>query len=410
MGRSLQVPIMTLSPPSDALSPEQSRHLKIIALLYFIVWGAIGFYGPFVNLYYLEFGLSGAHIGLIGAFGPLMGAAGATLAGLLSDRTGKTRVLFAATSLGLIAAALTLPRLHSFSAILVVAACVAFFQLPMLTILDSTTLKILGARANEYGRYRLWGTIGFIVTNAAAGFVIEAQGIHTIFIAYPAAIALFLVASQLVPDQPLYANPSPYRGVRAMVRQPAWVAFAISVFILWFASTGGLGFLNLTIKHLQGGESLVGLAFTVAAIAEIPLFLFSASILRRVGSTRLLILAFSGYALRFFIYSLIVDPVLIPVVGIMQGISFSPFLIASIDYANSQAPANLKATSQGLLTAVMNLASMLGALTAGNIFDAYGPPGLYLFAGSVATLALVVFLATRWFMLRRSNPSLRETG
>jgi PPP family 3-phenylpropionic acid transporter len=185
-----------------------------------------------------------------------------------------------------------------------------------------------------------------------------------------------------------------------MVRQPAWAWFAVSVFILWLSSTGGLGFLNLTIKRLDGGESLVGLAFTLAAIAEIPFFLFSAKILKKFGSANLLTLAFVSYTIRFLLYSLVKNPAYIPLIGLMQSISFTPFQIASIHYANEQAPANLKATSQGLLTAVMNFASMAGAFTGGRLLDAAGPSGLYRGVAAVSFLALVVFLGSRWRLNR----------
>lgn len=386
---------------SQATPTDHTRHLRFINVLYFFIWGAIGLYAPFVNLYYLDFGLTGTQIGTINAIAPLMGAAGSTLAGILSDRTGQTRLLFAGAAGGLIVAVIALSQATSFLTILLCAAAVTFFLIPCLTLLDSTTLKLLGDRAGEYGRYRLWGTIGFIATNAAAGYLIEATGIRVIFTSFPIGIALFLIVSHFLPNQVLFTNASPFRGIRAMVRQPAWTWFAVSVFTLWLASTGGLGFLNLTIKRLDGGESLVGLAFTFAAIAEIPFFLFSARILRKFGSAKLLTLAFSSYAVRFLLYSWVRNPAFIPVIGLMQSISFTPFQIASIHYANEQAPANLKATSQGLLTAVMNFASMAGAFTGGRLLDAAGPSGLYRSMAAVSLLALVVFLTSRWKLRRQ---------
>ena len=164
--------------------------------MYFIIWGAIGLFLPFVSLYYREVGLSGTQIGLINTAAPLMGAAGSALWGILSDRTGRTRILLAAASIGLISSVLALSGARTYISILVFAACLTFFQAPILILLDSTTLRTLGARASEYGRYRMWGTVGFVATNAIAGFMLERTGIRAIFIAYPIGFLVFLAASR----------------------------------------------------------------------------------------------------------------------------------------------------------------------------------------------------------------------
>ena len=380
---------------------QQRSNLRTISAMYFIIWGAIGLFLPFVSLYYREVGLSGTQIGLINTVAPLMGAAGAALWGILSDRTGRTRILLAAASIGLISSILALSAARNYMTILAFAACLTFFQSPILILLDSTTLRTLGARASEYGRYRMWGTIGFVATNAIAGFALERTGIRAIFIAYPIGLLVFLAASRWLKDQSLFMNPAPFKGIGNMIRRPAWVFFALSTFILWFATTGSGGFLSLTIKEYQGGEGLVGLAFTVAAIAEIPFFLFSALILKRVGTVRLMILAFSGYTVRMLLLSMVRDPVWFPVIGLMQAITFCPFLIASVAYANEQAPDDLKATSQGLLATVTSIASMAGSFTAGRLFDTIGPAGMYRSLTGVAALALIVFLSSRLFMRRR---------
>jgi MFS transporter, PPP family, 3-phenylpropionic acid transporter len=378
------------------------KKISLYKTLYFMIWAAAGLYLPYINLYYQSINLSGTQIGLICTFAPLMGAAGSTFWGILSDRTGQTKRLFAIASAGTAACALTLTQTQNFMLILFISSTMSFFSVAMFSLLDSATLRFLGIHSQEYGRYRMWGTIGFIVTNTLNGFLLERFGLRLIFFTYPVALMIFLAITQILPNRATYMSQNTFRGLNQMVRRPQWVLFMLSVFIVWFAVSGPGNFLSVTINERGGGSGLVGITYTIAALAEIPFFFFSAFILKKVGATRLVIISFIMYAIRILLYAVIQNPNWIPMISLMQGISFSPYLVGSVAYANDHAPEDLKATSQGLLASVNSTANMAGSFTAGRLFDSIGPSGMYGFMSFVAFVGFFVFFIGRKILAPKS--------
>jgi PPP family 3-phenylpropionic acid transporter len=163
-----------------------------------------------------------------------------------------------------------------------------------------------------------------------------------------------------------------FDGVSQLVRQPPWLLFAISVFILWIASTGAISFIGVAIKAMGGSERLIGINWAVATLIELPMMWSSAVLLKRLGTSRLITIAFVGYFLRILFFGLIPSPGWAIAVNLLHGFSFVPFILGSVAYANQLAPPELKATSQGLLFSVMSMGNVIGALLSGWLFDTLG--------------------------------------
>jgi PPP family 3-phenylpropionic acid transporter len=106
-------------------------------------------------------------------------------------------------------------------------------------------------------------------------------------------------------------------------------------------------------------------------------------------------LAFSliGYVARSGLYSFIPSPAWAIAVNALNGVSYVWLWNASINYANDQAPEELKATAQGLFVSTTALAAVVSAPLAGWLFDSLGPPGMFRVMAGVALVAVFIF----WF-------------
>jgi PPP family 3-phenylpropionic acid transporter len=124
---------------------------------------------PFVLLYYQGLGLSGAQIGILAGFGPLITLASAPLWTGLADATRRHRACMNAAILGGVAALLVFPFLDSFTEILPVSMLLSFFLAPVTSFADSAAMHMLAEERALYGRIRLGGSLGFGVAAAVAG-------------------------------------------------------------------------------------------------------------------------------------------------------------------------------------------------------------------------------------------------
>lgn len=374
-----------------------------IRLMYFFFFAGMGVFFSYINVYYLSIGLTGMQIGFLGTIGPLVGVFSAIIWGMLSDRIGRPRLLFGIAALGTLAAIVILSRVHVFLGLIPPVILLSLFSSPMPSMMDSTTFRLLGNQPERYGRYRIFGTLGFILTSGFSGFLLERLGLRALFPAYGLTIILYLAASLGLPNAPFRLHTSLFEGLGKLIRQPRWVLFAVSVFILWIGATGAISFVGILIKSLGGTERLIGLNWAVAATIELPVMWSSAFLLSRFGALRLVMVAFIGYFLRILFYGLIPAPEWALAVNVIHAFSYVPFLIGSVAYANQLAPPDLKATSQGLLFAVMNLGNVFGALLSGWMYDHLGIGGLFRALAFIALAGFVIFSVGRLTLEKRER-------
>jgi MFS transporter, PPP family, 3-phenylpropionic acid transporter len=235
------------------------------------------------------------------------------------------------------------------------------------------------------------GSVGFIITSFGIGYIFERTGLVFLFYSYALMMSLFLITAFYLPNERIRLAGSLLGGLGQMVRQPAWLIFAVSAFLLWISNNGVMNFIGITVQQMGGSASMIGWVWMAAALAEVPVMIFSGQLLKRVGSTRLLLIAFSLFAVRSALLANMTVPESAPFINSLGGISYALFWISAVNYANDTAPDHLKATAQGLLFSILNLANMAGAFSAGLLFDQVGPSNLFWVMAGAALVGLVVF-------------------
>jgi PPP family 3-phenylpropionic acid transporter len=275
------------------------------------------------------------------------------------------------------------------------AGLLALFNSAIQSLMDNTTLRLLGERRGQYGRYRVGGSFGFIITSFTAGYLYEVTGLHWIFYTYAAIMGLFVLGAVWLPREPVRLSGSLWGGLSKMVRQPAWLLFAASACLLWISNNGTMNFIGIVVKDMGGSDQLVGLAWMTSALAEIPIMLTGDRLLRRVGPTRLLAVAFTSFTLRSALLAVMPRPEWAPFIGLLGGVSFALFWLSSVSYSHDAAPEHLKSTAQGLLFSIMSVANMAGSLSSGWLFDHAGPHGMFWAMTAFAASGLILFIIGR---------------
>jgi MFS transporter, PPP family, 3-phenylpropionic acid transporter len=385
---------------SKPLATALTGDLKKMRIMYFIFFAGNGIFFTFINVYYVELGLTGMQIGIINTLSPLAGVIGMTLWGLLNDRSGKTRHLLIAAIAGSAVSALMLGQAHTFLTVLPLAVIYAFFANPIIPLIDSTTLSLLGQHPEDYGRQRLFGSVGFIVSTMSIGVILQRNGVQWMFPLFALVWCALLAGATRLPVAQIRLGGFSLRGLNRMVRQPSWVVFTASVFMLGLAFSGLFNFLSVTLRMEGASESLIGLSWTMAAVSEIPIMFFGPALLARVGAPRLLAISYLFYAVRAVMYAVMPNPMWAVPINALFGAAYGLYWISAVGYTSQIAPPGLRTTTQSLLTSTTSLATMIGAFFSGWLFDAVGPDGLF-FALAGCCLSAFVILAGGRLLLRR---------
>lgn len=393
---------------NQAVLSEEKKPLPfphaVVWMLFFFQYAAVGIYFTFLNVYFRQAGLSGTQIGLLNMVTALVGTLGTVAWGYLSDRTRKNRLLIALGALGALAINQFIPYVDGFSAFLILCCLGSLMGAAPSTLVDSTTLALLGERRNDYGHYRLGGTIGYILTASTAGFLYDRTGLDAMFPAYGIIMLLFAVVALLLPNMTVIKEKRQQGRLSAMLSQPAWIVILACVFLLWITSYAAVAFMGVVLGEMGASTGLISLSITIGAVVEIPFMLYSPVLLRRFGAEQLLFAAILLLILRFTLIGLMPAPEWSVPINAINGPAYVFFWTSAVTLANRLAPPGMAGTAQGLVNSTMNVAGMVGSLLTGWLFDLLGPTQLFLVLAVIAAAALVVFGAGRQFLRKLPSP------
>jgi MFS transporter, PPP family, 3-phenylpropionic acid transporter len=376
------------------------RNAWVVGGLHFLYFAALSYFIPYINLYFEDVGLSGSEIGLVRSLLSLVGIVAAPLWGMLSDALRLRRGLFVVGTVGSLTFVLIMSRATQLGWLIALGALHSFMLAIVMPLLTSMTLELLGERRAEYGHMRLWGAVGWGIMAPLAGLIVGAFGLPWIFYGYALLMGVSAVLATRLPAVEMSLQDSLGGSLRALLRCRGLQIFLISVFVVGMGNAVTSNYLVLFLKQLGSGEALYGISLTVSTLSEIPVYLFSAPLLRRFGTRPVIICAIALYVMYTLLCAQLVNPVWVLAVQLLIGAAFGGLWSAGVAYMAEVAPPGLGATAQSLFSSVfMGLAYAVGAAVGGVLYDGVGPVLTFRLTGVAILAGLVLF----WVMGRRAG-------
>ncbi len=397
--RSLQAVVHTGASLTEH-RPQHSRQLsRRLAAIFFVDLGGLGAWAPFVGLHLQRQGHDGVVIGGLLALVPVVRMLSAPAWAGLADRSGSTvRLLTVAMSLSVLAAAAVAFGPPSAAILALGLGAVAALRAPVAPLLDATALDVVvrsGRPPGDYGRLRLWGTVGFLVVTAVAALSVDRSA--TAAPALGMAVACWALSAAMTRGLPAPPPAPPVRLGPALRRFAASPFLAPLLVALVLHGFGLTLYDSLVAVHLQarglGGQG-IAVALVLGLLVEIAVMARGTVLLDRVGAFRLLVIAAAGAALRWGLTATVTTPWLLVGVQALHGVSFGAYWIAAVEVMRRHAPPELQASAQALLTASSyGVGAVLSSLAIAALLDSHGTPALFGVAtvtAGLATLGLVV--------------------
>lgn len=364
-----------------------------MSVVFFFLFGAIGSMTPFLALYFRSVGLSGSESSVLLSVVPVLLFISQPIFGPLTDRSGHRgrmlAILLAVSALGggLIALG------ASFWGLLPLVLLWSFFSGPLVPIADSLALGEIQRTGGGYTLLRLWGSVGFVVTTTILGRLYNGIDLRWMFAAY-AALNLTAVPFALrLPAEGVPAQREVWPVLKQLLKHPSLVGFLLLSALMQTAQAAHSSFFSLHMQSLGGSNGIIGLAWAVGAIVEVPIWLVLHRVARRVHPLHLL--AFSGfmYSLRWFLFSTAPSPGYVLVWQLLAAFSFAIFMPTAVLLIGELVPDDLRTSGQALLVLVNGgIATVAGNVAAGYIIDMAGTATLYRVGSIVALVAGLGFV------------------
>jgi PPP family 3-phenylpropionic acid transporter len=381
----------------------ERRDLRVVRAYYFVYVGGVGFISPFLNLFYTSLGLSGKQIGTFASIG---GAVAMLIAPAWVNEVRKRPNPRSYIQLGLSLSALAyllIAQQTSFWPIALIVFFQALATVGIAPLSDMLAVRVARAAGAGYGTVRVMGSLGWIFTVLASGWLIQRFGFKPGF--YLASLAYASAALLLFGVRPQNfsawsSSDRPQTSLRGALRRVAGdrilVGFALALALIGFLNNGVLQFENVYLAQLGATKSLISIASILSAIVELPFMIYSDRIVRRLGAHRALLAALGMYVGLRLIVLVLPATLTIMAVRFVTGVSFSLYTVAFIGLISSRTPPDEAGAVLALYSVTLaGLVSILASPIAGALFDSLGARWLYAFAAAGYSAAVIILWFTR---------------
>jgi PPP family 3-phenylpropionic acid transporter len=387
------------SAPSTGVGGDgQPASIVRPAIVMAAFFASIGAFFPYIAVYYRSIGLTVESVGLLFALQAAVSLGAAPMWGALVDHLGHVRGPLAAAAAGTALAATLLALAPDRPVIVVAVICLAIAGSGIVPMLDSRTVDLLGADRDRYGRARAWGSASFIVAALAVGALIDRVGPSGLFLVYVPAIALTGVAAWLLLAGPSRAGRRLLRVTRAevvgLVRRRRLALFLVGSVVLWTSVAAVSTFFSIHLVALGAPAQIVGVAWGLGALVEVPLMFSFHRIVKRVSPERLLVIGVVASAVRAAGFAIMPNVPLTLAVAPLGGVGYAFFYVGTVTYVSRNAPARLQATAQGIFSVTaFSVGTILGSTLGGQLAGVLGLRGLFGVCAVGTALAAVVIAA-----------------
>lgn len=385
------------------------RALAPFAALSASYFAHIGFFNPYLPLWLQDMGFGLMAISVLTSLQSATRLFAPYAWGWLSDRTGERVRLLRYGAAAALACSLGLWFDLGFAGLLVVLLLMFVHTSSMMPMSEAAMAHLVSQGgqfdARRYGRVRLWGSLGFLLTVLAAGTWFQYHGMGS----FPAWTVATLLAVNIsvwwMPNlkEATHGHEATSQPVWTLLRQPLVAWLFASMFFHVLAHIFIYVFFSLYLDSLGYGKTTIGLLWAVSVVLEIGWFFTQGRWLPLLSLTAWLVLASALAAVRMALTA--GWPTVLPLLVLAQmlhAITFAAHHTVCIALISHHFPGRLRGRGQALYTIIgYGVPGVLGGLGGGLVSTWWGLSAVFwcaAAAGSVATACAfrVWALQHRW--------------
>jgi len=359
---------------------------------YLFYFASLGALVPYWSLYLKSLGFSVTEIGQLVAILMATKIVAPNVWGWIADHTGQRMLIVRIASL-LAAAAFAGVFLGSgYGWLVAVMIVFSFFWNASLPQFEATTMSHLGSDTWRYSSIRLWGSVGFIITAAGLGPLLDTYGAGML----PAVVLGLFIAiwfsSLAVPESAAGHLPLDQEPLRKVLGRPLVIALLAVCFLMQASHGPYYAFFTLYLEDFGYSRSLIGQLWGLGVIAEIGVFMLMPRLLPRFGARRLLLAAVGLTVLRWLLIALFAAHV--PVILFAQTLhaaSFGLYHAVAIYMIHVLFTGAHQGRGQALYSSLsFGAGGAAGSLVSGYLWTGINPEAMFLLAAVTSLCALAV--------------------
>jgi MFS transporter, PPP family, 3-phenylpropionic acid transporter len=384
--------------------------LTRMRVYHFLLFAGNGFIIPFIGLFFVGVGLTGTQIGLLGTLIGLAGLIAAPAWGHWSDRSTNPRTMLRFVLISTAVLQLLVSQQSTFLMLAILLVIDSLLTSGIFPISNIFTLEVSGKEG--YGGVRLWGSLGWAIMVLVAGWLIERFGLIVGFAGYGlmyvlSAAVLPRMTSPHAPTTPTEPQPQMRSALANILQSRVLIGLVIATFVQNLVMTPVYRFEPIYLDDLGASETLIGLAYTIGALIEIPIMLWADRLIGTQGAGRVLRMGMLLHMVRMAAVLIFPHPYVIVAANLIHGIAYALIAIGIVVFISANSQPGQAAVNMALfLVTLPGLTGMAGGPLGGIMYDTVGAYWLYAVALGGLAVAWITLMIAREPAIAESSSTL----
>ena len=322
-----------------------------LGLIYFSMFAFIGIHMPFWPVWLKSKGISPFGIAVLTALSFALKIIFTPLVSKLVDRTGQRRNAVIILSLGLFSGFLVFFKIDGFLPIFLLTVLSFACWSPIMSLAESITTVTAKESGFDYGKIRLWGSVGFMVVAIFSGKLLNQFGESSILWFICGAAGLLLTASCLLPQTKISLVKNKNVSAAAFFKSKWFVIFLIAATLIQGSHAAYYTFGSIYWRTEGLSDQIIGALWGSSVAMELLVFAFGQPLLSRLGPVNVIILGGASAALRWSVIGSTGSVLWLLLAQCLHALSFGACHFAAMRIITDKVDATLSSTAQGIYSA-----------------------------------------------------------
>ena len=330
---------------------------------YYLSWAI---FSALISIYLLDKGFKASEVSLVVSTSFLTSMIFQPVIGMFSDRYDVKKVnfvLFTLAGIGGLA--------FMFASSLITITIGYSFVLTLINGTNPVMEKIASSSPYQYGKIRIWGTIGYATGSWLAGMIYQLISPSAIFICFIITMILCIIGllGTQTPSE-LGQNNEEKTKTSTLFHNYKYLYYLIIAAIFQGITNMANTYIPAMFQNDGLKVSLVSTILSFAVLCEAPLVLFSHKFMDKLTNKRLLIIAYSMITIQFLCYALNVWlPLKVIITLITKHPSGMLFIMINLKIVSTLVPKEHQITALAFVQTLRNLSSIIFQNISGQILD-----------------------------------------
>jgi PPP family 3-phenylpropionic acid transporter len=359
---------------------------------YLFYFASLGALVPYWSLYLKSLDYSVTEIGQLIAILMATKIVAPNVWGWVADHTGRRIAIVRTASLLAAIAFAGVFAGSGYGWLVAVMIVFSFFWNASLPQFEATTMNHLGNDTWRYSSIRLWGSVGFIITVAGLGPLLDTYGPGLLPVVVMVLFVAIWFSSLTVPESAAGHLTLDHEPLRKVLGRPLVISLLLVCFLMQASHGPYYAFFTIYLVDFGYTQSLIGQLWALGVVAEIGVFLLMPRLLPRFGARRLMLVAVSLTTLRWLLIAGFASNLMVIILAqTLHAASFGLYHAVAIYLVHHLFTGSHQGRGQALYSSVsFGAGGAAGILLSGYLWAELSPEAMFLMAAVASLVALGV--------------------